>query len=163
LLADIIKAYVDKGYISVRSYLKDQELNSGRLEIIVVEGKLEKIILEDNKKHSINIKGAFSWTVGKPLNIRDIEHGLSQINRIVFNKPTMDIGVGTSPGGSAITIANDPSFPLHCSISYNNLGSAGISRDQATATISADNPPRKSFYRNIKPIMLYEIFPPCAR
>jgi len=140
LLGKIVKAYLDKGYIAARPYLKNQDLNSGKLEIIVLEGKLEKIILKDNDKHSINIKGAFPGLEGKPLNIRDIEQGLVQLNRLESNKVTMDVGLGTSPGDSVITISNNPSFPLHGSISYNNLGSPSISREQATATISADNP-----------------------
>ncbi len=142
LLGDIVKAYLDKGYIAARPYLQNQDLNSGKLEILVLEGNLEEIILKDKNKHSLNIKGAFPWLEGKPLNIRDIEQGLVQINRLASNKATMDVGLGTSPGDSIITISNDPSFPLHGSISYNNLGSPSISREQATATISADNPLR---------------------
>jgi hemolysin activation/secretion protein len=50
LLSDITRAYVQKGWVGVRAYLPQQDLSEGRLKILVVEGKLSKIRVEDGAK-----------------------------------------------------------------------------------------------------------------
>jgi len=140
LLADILKAYIDRGYIGVRPYIQAQDLSRGRLEILILEGKVEGFILQDGEKHSINLVTAFPFVEGKPLNLRDIEQGLDQINRLASNNATMAIMPGESPGGSIININNTPTFPLSAYFSLNNLGSPSTGEYQGSATISLDNP-----------------------
>lgn len=142
LLADILKAYIDRGYIAVRPYIQAQDLNSGRLEILIVEGTVKGINLQDDGKHSVNLTTAFPFVQRKPLNLRDIEQGLDQINRLASNSATMEVSPGAEPGESMVTISNTPSFPVSASISLNNLGSESTGENQGSATVSVDSPMR---------------------
>lgn len=140
LLGNVIKAYIERGNIAARPYIRAQDLSSGRLEILVVEGKVESILLNDGDQKSINLSTAFPWVVGQPLNLRDIEQGLDQINRLASNSATMEILPGATAGDSVIAIANKPAFPLGFSLSADNLGSESTGKDQLGATLNFDNP-----------------------
>jgi len=144
LLADILKAYMDRGFVAVRPYVQTQDLSKGRLEILIVEGKVESLILKDDRTllPSANLTTAFPALAGKPLNLRDIEQGLDQINRLASNSATMEISPGSEPGASVVTIKNEPGFPLHVSAGLDNLGGLSTGRDQASYTLSWDNPLR---------------------
>ncbi len=142
LLADILKAYIDRGFIAVRPYIQAQDLNSGRLEIFILEGKIEELLLNDGGKHSVNLATAFPFVQGKPLNLRDIEQGLDQVNRLASNNATMEVSPGTEPGASIVNINNSPSFPVSAYATVNNLGSQSTGKNQGSFTLSLDNPLR---------------------
>jgi len=140
LLGQILKAYIDKGYIAVRPYVQAQDLSKGRLEILVVEGKVERIILDDGDKNSINIATAFPFVSGDALNLRDIEQGLDQVNRLASNSATMEVSPGQESGSSIVTIRNTPKFPLSIAGTFDNLGGLTTGRHQGAVTLSYDNP-----------------------
>ncbi len=142
VLADILKAYIDRGFIAVRPYIQAQDLSSGRLEIFILEGKVEGLLLDDDDKHSVNLTTAFPFVKGKPLNLRDIEQGLDQINRLASNNATMEVSPGAEPGASIVNIINPPSFPVSAYATINNLGSQSTGKDQGSFTLSLDNPLR---------------------
>ena len=142
LLADILKAYMDRGYVAVRPYVQAQDLSQGRLEILIVEGKVEGFLLKDGRTTfpSLNITTAFPFVPGKPLNLRDIEQGLDQVNRLASNNATMEISPGKDSGNSVVTITNTPAFPLSFSSTLDNQGGLSTGRNQGSYTLSVDNP-----------------------
>ncbi|WP_319542104.1 ShlB/FhaC/HecB family hemolysin secretion/activation protein [uncultured Pseudodesulfovibrio sp.] len=140
LLGEILKEYIDRGYIAVRPYVQAQDLNKGRLEILIVEGKVERLILDDGNKKSVNLTSAFPFIQGSPLNIRDIEQGLDQINRLQSNNATMEISPGEEAGASVITITNTPSLPFSIAGTFDNLGGLSTGRHQGAVTASLDHP-----------------------
>ncbi|WP_207263858.1 ShlB/FhaC/HecB family hemolysin secretion/activation protein [Desulfovibrio sp. Huiquan2017] len=140
LLSEILKAYMDRGYIAVRPYVQAQDLTNGRLEILIVEGKVERLILKDGDKRSVNLSTAFPFVPGKPLNLRDIEQGLDQINRLQSNSATMEISPGAEAGASVVTITNTPSLPLFISGTLDNLGGLSTGRHQGAVTAGVDHP-----------------------
>lgn len=142
LLADTLKAYIDRGFIAVRPYIQAQDLGTGRLEIFILEGKVEGLLLNDDDKHSVNLTSAFPFVKGKPLNLRDIEQGLDQINRLASNNATMEVSPGAEPGASIVNINNSPSFPVSAYATINNLGSPSTGKNQGSFTLSLDNPLR---------------------
>jgi len=144
LLADILKAYMDRGFVAVRPYVQTQDLTKGRLEILIVEGKVEGLTLQDGRTFlpSANLTTAFPALAGKPLNLRDIEQGLDQINRLSSNAATMEISPGKEAGASVVTIKNEPTFPVHASAGVDNLGGLSTGRYQGSYTLSVDNPLR---------------------
>jgi hemolysin activation/secretion protein len=142
LLADLTRVYVDKGWIMVRAYLPQQDLSTGRVEIVVIEGKVSKIEVEDGDKHSISLGNVAPFVAGKPLNLRDIEQALDQINRLASNSATVDTLPGEEPGDTRVVLRNQPATPLHAYLSLDNQGSEMTGKDQAGITLSIDNPLR---------------------
>jgi len=148
LLGEILKAYINRGYIAVRPYVQAQDLNNGRLEILIVEGKVERLILKDGDEKSVNLATAFPFIPGKPLNLRDIEQGLDQVNRLQSNRATMEISPGEEAGASVVTIINTPSIPVSISGTIDNLGGLSTGRHQGSITAGVDRPLSLNDYLN---------------
>lgn len=143
LMAELTKAYVDMGYVTSRVYLPSQDLTKGQLTLLVLEGKVEKIVIRDGREEgrsSVNVSTIFPGVTGSVLNLRDIEQGLDQINRLSSNSATMAIEPGEKAGGSVIAIDNKPKFPLSFNASLDNQGSTSTGKWQLGVTLSYDNP-----------------------
>lgn len=139
ILAEITKHYIDRGFITARAYLPPQDLSKGQLEILVVEGVVEKILLDDGNKHSVSVKNVFPGIEGNLLNLRDLEQGIDQINRLTSNNAQLDIQPGDQPGASRVVVHNQPRSPYHLNLSTDNQGSDSTGKTQTGITASADH------------------------
>ncbi len=140
LLADITRAYIDRGWIMVRAYLPQQDLSTGRLEIVVIEGKVSEVEVDDGGKRSISVGNVLPSVVGEPLNLRDLEQALDQINRLASNNATVDTLPGDEPGDTRVVLRNQPSSPWHAALSLDNEGSENTGKNQVSVTLALDNP-----------------------
>lgn len=138
VLGLITRDYMSRGYVTTRAYLPQQDLSKGVLQILVIEGKLEGIKLEDGARSSVRLESVFP-RAGDLLNLRDLEQGIEQVNRLASNNATMDIAPGQTTGGSNVIIRNTPSTPFHASISADNQGSESTGRHQLGVTAMSDN------------------------
>lgn len=137
ILGAITKDYVERGFVTTRAYLPAQDLGRGKLEILVIEGKLEAIELDEGAKKSINPANVFP-APGGVLNLRDFEQGIDQVNKLSSNSAQLDIQPGQEVGASRVVIRNAPRFPLHLGLTADNEGSESTGRAQAAANFSAD-------------------------
>ncbi len=141
LLGKITQYYIEKGFITTRAYIKAQDLRQGTLKISVVEGKVEKLVLEDGEDNdSVNLYTSFPTIEGRLFNLRDIEQGLDQINRISSNHATMEIRPGSDVGQSIVVIRNQRTRRLHGNLTYDNLGSSNTGISQIGFNAALDNP-----------------------
>ena len=141
LLSDITRVYIDKGYATSRAYIPAQDLTTGTLQILIIEGRVSKIEINDGQcKKSLNAKGAFPDVVGEPLNLTDFEQGIDQLNRLQSNRVTMDIKPGDKPGDSIVVINNTPGKRWQVNTGIDNYGVRSTGRVQTSATASIDNP-----------------------
>jgi hemolysin activation/secretion protein len=140
LLSELTLWYVGRGFITTRVYLPSQDLSHGRLELLVVEGVVEKISVQDGERHSVAASHVFPGMVGRVLNLRDIEQGLDQINRLASNDARMQLEPGSQPGGSVIVVANAPKSRFKFNASYDNQGTESTGKRQAGLGASVDNP-----------------------
>lgn len=134
----INQLYIDKGYITSRSYLPAQDLSSGVLTIKVIEGAVEDIKSNSNLKRQ-ELQLAFPSLRGAAFNLRDIEQGLDQINRLQSNKAKMNLEPGTNAGGSVVTITNEYTKPWQVTAGIDNSGSQSTGVLQGTLSASYDN------------------------
>lgn len=137
ILADLTKYYVDRGLVTTRAYLPSQDLSGGTLQILIVEGKIEKITVREEGRKSVNPKNVFPQE-GTLLNLRDLEQGIDQINKLSSNNATLDIQPGSDPGSSEVVILNKPSSPFRGSFSVDNQGSASTGKTQLGLTLVAE-------------------------
>lgn len=140
LLGEITRRYIEKGWVSVRAYLPQQDLSHGRLEILVVEGKVSEVQVQDDGKHSISLGNVAPFIQGRSLNLRDLEQALDQINRLASNNATVDMLPGLEPGDSVVVLRNQASLPLHANIAVDNQGSESTGLHQVNVGLSIDNP-----------------------
>ena len=139
ILAEVTKNYIDRGYITTRAYLPPQDLSTGRLEILVIEGVVEKIMIDDSGAHSISIGNVFPGVEHDVLDLRALEQGIDQINRLASNNAQLDIQPGEKPGTSTVVVHNQPRSPLHLNLSVDNQGSESTGKYQTGVSVSADN------------------------
>jgi hemolysin activation/secretion protein len=139
LMRVITNYYIDKGYVTTRVYIPQQDMSTGTLKLLVVEGITEKFRLQD-KKSRVNLGTAFPGLEGKVLNIRDIEQGLDQINRLQSNNATMQLLPGQTPGKSLILIKNQARKPWSGGVTLDNYGSRTTGKARGTVNLGWDNP-----------------------
>ncbi len=137
LIADITNRYVELGYVTTRVYIPQQDLGSKRLLLKIVEGKVQSLVIDPAS--SASAETAFPGVVGDVLNLRDLEQGLDQINRLASNSAKIDIEPGDEPGQSRVVIRNQPRKPWLANASVDNSGIASTGRTMWSAGVSGDN------------------------
>ncbi|MES2678143.1 MAG: ShlB/FhaC/HecB family hemolysin secretion/activation protein [Pseudomonadota bacterium] len=141
LRVQINNFYIDKGYIMSRVYLApNQNLKSGILEFEIKEGEIEEISINGNRKLSdrTRILTAFPYDQ-QSFNLRDVEQGLDQINRLQSSNATMKILPGSEGGKSIVEIVNDEKRTTSAKIGYDNLGQESTGERRRILTLQQDN------------------------
>nr|WP_243753533.1 ShlB/FhaC/HecB family hemolysin secretion/activation protein [Pseudomonas koreensis] len=141
LLATITAIYVEQGYIASRPYLLSAPAAGQSLDIMIDEGYIESIELADQSL-PVSLGGAFPHMLGQPLNLRDLEQGLDQLNRLRSIDLTADIAPGSQPGASRIILRSRTAGQSRWALGLgmDNLGSASTGRDRDTVSLSFDSP-----------------------
>ncbi|AZC27788.1 ShlB/FhaC/HecB family hemolysin secretion/activation protein [Pseudomonas sessilinigenes] len=140
LLAALTRLYVEAGYIASRPYLASAPAAGHSLDILIEEGYVEAIELADQSL-PVSLRGAFPGVLGKPLNLRDLEQGLDQLNRLRSLDLTADIAPGSQPGASRIILRSRSSAARWgLGLGLDNLGSAGTGRDRQSLNFNLDSP-----------------------
>ncbi len=134
----VTRDYIERGYVTTRAYLPAQDLHTGTLLIDVVEGVIEQLKQDDGAAR-LPLNTSFPAGAGQLLNLRDLEQGIDQLNRLQSNNATLDIQPGSQPGGSNVVIHNQPSRPVHLFVSYDNQGSVSTGANQGAAALTLDN------------------------
>ncbi|MGY2440906.1 POTRA domain-containing protein, partial [Pseudomonas sp. SDO52101_S400] len=112
LLKVITDHYIEKGLVTSRAYLPQQDLSAGHLKVLVVEGKLESLKGADNSKLSEReLAMAFPGKAGELVNLREIEQMVDQLNRLPSNQAKMELSPGKNVGGSEVLVNNTAQKP----------------------------------------------------
>ncbi|CAM3899428.1 ShlB/FhaC/HecB family hemolysin secretion/activation protein [Rahnella victoriana] len=129
--------YIHQGYITSRAFISEQDLSQGELHISVLEGRLEKITLEGGSSSQLTM--AFPGLEGGILNLRDIEQGMEQINRLRNEPVQIDILPGKESGYSIVNLTATPEFPLSFSLNFDNSGQKSTGTGQFGGSLTANN------------------------
>jgi hemolysin activation/secretion protein len=130
--------YSGVGFATTQVTVPKQNVVSGNLKLEITEGKIEDIILNDNKlTDKMQEFTAFGFKKGKVLDMDDINQGIYQINRLSSNNAKMRIEPGKEAGTSKVVINNEKKFPVSAKLGYDNLGNefTGIRRTNFSSTI----------------------------
>lgn len=139
LMREITNRYVGLGLVTTRVYIPQQDMSQGLLQLMVLEGRVGEIRLSDEQA-GVYLATAFPGLKGQVLNIRDIEQGLDQINRLRSNNATMELQPSDEPGLTNILIRNQPGSRLSGALSLDNYGSPSTGDFRGTLNLSVDNP-----------------------
>ncbi len=141
LRVQINNFYIEKGYIMSRVYLvPNQNLKAGILEFEIKEGEIEEIRINGNNKLSDRVRILTAFPYDKEsFNLRDVEQGLDQINRLQSSNATMKILPGTEGGKSIVEIVNDEKRTTSAKIGYDNLGQKSTGERRRVLTLQQDN------------------------
>lgn len=139
LVRALTNRYVELGYSTTRVYIPQQDLGSGVLRLIVREGRVETLKLDEPGPHGGRLATAFPGVEGEVLNLRDIEQGLDQINRLRANDASMEITPGSTPGASTVTIRNRRQARWFAAAGVDNSGSKSSGEHQAYSQLEMDD------------------------
>ena len=141
LVKAVTNLYIQKGFITSRAYIPEQNLKSGILVIQVLEGKTSGIESgHDSGLSSRELLMAFPGLVGAPLNLRDLEQGIDQLNRLPSNNAQLKLNPGEQPGDTQIAIDNTPKKPWRVSLGKNNNGDESTGDRQWQSSLAWDSP-----------------------
>lgn len=129
--------YISRGYITSRAFLTEQDLFGGVLHLAVLEGKLQHIRLEGVPDRTL--KMTFPGLEGKILNLRDIEQGMEQLNRVRQRPVEIEILPGDRQGYSVVNLTATPEFPLSGSVSFDNSGQKSTGTGQLNGALYGNN------------------------
>lgn len=137
LVQQVSDWYIAQGFITSRAFLTEQDLSQGQLKLLVLEGQLEKILLD--KKDSRMLRMAFPGLVGHTLNLRDVEQGMEQINRLRQQPVQIEILPGSQPGYSVVNLTATPEFPLMLGLGFDNSGQKSTGTGQINGSLTGNN------------------------
>jgi hemolysin activation/secretion protein len=141
LLRVITDHYIDKGLVTSRAYLPQQDLSGGHLKVLVVEGRLEGLKTAPNSQLSeLELAMAFPGKAGELVNLREIEQIVDQLNRLPSNQSKMELAPGKKVGGSEVLVANSTQKPWRAGLSRSNDGQRSTGEQQWVTTFDWDSP-----------------------
>ena len=109
LITELTNRLIAKGYItSVTTISEDNDLSTKTLNLKIIPGKIEKIILNEDKGFD-NLKKYFlvDTKAGKVLNIRDLDTTTENFNYLEANNMTMEIIPSEIPNHSIVKLKNE--------------------------------------------------------
>ena len=136
LMGKLTQHYIERGFVTTRAYLPGQDLTAKKLELLVVEGRIERLVVDGDVDGRVNLDTTLSAQVGDLLNIRDLEQAVDQINSVSANKVKLDIQPGSAPGKSVVVFRNQAASPVGLQVSMDNQGSESTGRDSASTTLT---------------------------
>lgn len=134
----ITNAYIEKGYITSQAFIVDQDLSNHQLIINVIEGKIKSIFIDNITSRLVDI--LFPLYQEKWLNLRDLEHGLEQLNRLTTSQYRLDIQPSDTIGYSTIFIYKEnKTHPFRNQFTVDNSGSKATGEILLTNTTTIDS------------------------
>ncbi|WP_198919133.1 MULTISPECIES: ShlB/FhaC/HecB family hemolysin secretion/activation protein [Pseudomonas] len=141
LLKVITDYYLEKGLVTSRAYLPQQDLSGGHLKVLVVEGRLEGLKgAADSQLSERELAMAFPGQVGALVNLREIEQLVDQLNRLPSNQAQMELAPGKEVGGSQVLVKNTAQKPWRAGLSRSNDGQRSTGEQQWGTTFDWDSP-----------------------
>jgi len=135
LMSDIQNKLVDAGLITTRVLIPPQDLSSGNLALEILEGKLA--LKKSNS--SINLNSNLPSREGEVLDLRDIEQGLENLQRL----PTVNVDIQIEPsekaGESNLLVNWQQTKKWRAVLALDDAGSESTGKTKLTATAYIDN------------------------
>lgn len=139
LTKHVTNYYMEQGFITSQAIIPEQDLSSHQLLLQVIEGRIETIEIENSPERLVH--QIFPHQQGKILNLRDIEQGLEQLNRLSSAKYTIDIQPGSQNGYSRVIIHQQgKKWPITSQLNLDNTGMKATGKQLLTGSLTVDSP-----------------------
>jgi len=124
ILVELTNRLIEKGYVtSTASLSENNNLNSETLNLKIISGKIEKIILnEDDSLDKLKKYFLVSTKEEKVLNVRDLDTTTENFNYLEANNMTMEIIPSDKENYSIIKLKNEMKDKFTISLLTNNYG-----------------------------------------
>ena len=139
LLKSVTQFYLDRGYVTSRAYLPEQDLSDGELDIQVVEGRFEGF---DSSSIASDLELAMiaPSQAGELLNLRALEQAVDQLGRLPSRPAQLELVPGSELGGSRVQLKGEPLTPWRVGLNRHNDGEQSTGEQQWGASLEWDSP-----------------------
>jgi len=139
LLKAVTQAYIDRGHVTSRAYLPQQDMTDGELEVLVVEGQLEGLD-QSAIASERELAMAFPGRTGQIVDLRELEQLVDQLNRLPSRPAQLELMPGQEVGGSRVRLQGEPLKPWRVSLNRHNNGEKSTGEQQWGLGLDWDSP-----------------------
>ncbi len=146
LIRAVTDLYGSRGYVTTRAVLPQQNVSGGHLILQVIEGRIQGFRWNGKAANDKSeVLAAFPHTPDAdganppPLNLRDLEQGIDQINRLRANNAQMQLIPGDHPGETIIALSNTPAKSWRVTAGFDNSGQTLTGQAQAKGTAEIED------------------------
>jgi len=139
LLKAVTQFYIDRGYVTSRAYLPQQDMADGELEVLVVEGQLEGLD-QSAIASERELAMAFPGRTGQIVDLRELEQLVDQLNRLPSRPAQLELMPGQEVGGSRVRLQGEPLKPWRVSLNRHNNGEKSTGEQQWGLGLDWDSP-----------------------
>lgn len=126
---EITKLYITRGYLTSRAIVPPQDLSEGKVRIEIIEGSIERIDIEGNKRLKSNyIRSRINLGVKDPLNINQLEDQLQLLQSSPLLKKIearLQAGQGSGKSQLKVKVEESPSLLLGANVDNYTTPSTG--------------------------------------
>jgi hemolysin activation/secretion protein len=124
LQKEMILFYKNENLFVVHIYAPDQEVTSGVLQLVVKEGKVDKVRVEGNKySSSESIARKFNLKKGDPINAQQLNTKLEKVNAYPFRRVNLELTPGKENWSTDVVLMTKDRFPLRA---YAGIDDSGV-------------------------------------
>ena len=146
LLQKISAVYADRGYITTRAYIPAQDISTRQLTVEVLEGTVEAFIYQQVDKNGQpragkprKLKSAMPLQAGEVFQLRALEHGLEQMNRLRSSQASANLVAGEAPGTSRVVVTEQKVDVVRGRFGVDTRGDEVTGRTQLNFSLEADD------------------------
>ena len=146
------------GYITSRVNVPDQRAGDGTLRLRINAGHVGQLKLAEGSSDNIYLNAAFPLRPGDLLDLRAVEQGLENMQRVPHTDVAIQLAPGEQPGTSDITVSRQQNRGWRASFWLDDAGSRYTGRYQGGAAFYLDNPTRLNdlFYFSLGQTLEYQ-------
>jgi len=138
LLGDLNRWYQRKGWTTTRVYAAEQDVNGGELVLRVVAGRIESYRYSD-KAGDDRLAYAFPKESDDYLNLRDLEQGLENLNRLPSQEAKFQLYPGKEPGTSIVVVEMTEKPRTRWTAMLDNSGNVSMGHWRSNTEFAIDN------------------------
>ena len=131
---------IEHGWVTTRVLAPQQELREGELKLLVVPGRNRHVALTPDSGRYVSLWPAMPAHEGNLLDLRDIEQGLENLQRLPTVEARMELQPGEAPGESDIIIQRVQSRFWRVGAWVDDTGTESTGRYQGGVMLALDNP-----------------------
>lgn len=140
LMSQLQDRLISHGWVTTRVLAPQQNMVQGQLHLVVVPGTVHNIWFAEGSDTRVWLRAAMPVAEGDILDLRDIEQGLENLQRLPGGQARMALKPGSRPGESDIVLTRQQKSLLRWGGWLDDTGTKATGRKQGGVMLAFDNP-----------------------
>lgn len=140
LTSDLQDMLIERGWITTRVLIPDQDLSGGTLQLEIVPGRVGEISRGEGSTGYVTLSSAMPVRSGDLLDLRDVEQGLENLQRLPSVSAKVELVPGEQVGESDLVITRKQTHPVRFGAWLDDSGSNPTGLYQGGVMLAVDNP-----------------------